>query len=227
MQTEYGRILPGSGKYVLVAPHGVSEPETLGITDLISQELGCPAIINQNFHRGRCNFNNIADLSTNQLKEIFYTDLEILTAKQDSIVFYIHKMCDYKDIAIDLGLGVRWNKQQKEYQPPTQHPINHNNSGKRTANIRQAIQFRQYLHKILQEDNKGKTCIGRRYAGWNEHTANQYFANTRHQAIQVEICKSLTKNPKYISKILSKAITSCYPEYSLQSSAFSQHHHNS
>tara|TARA_Y100000310_G_scaffold124700_1_gene123454 strand:- start:67670 stop:68353 length:684 start_codon:yes stop_codon:yes gene_type:complete len=227
MQTPYGYIKKANSKYIILAPHGVSEFNTIEISDLMSDNLNCSAILNTNIHRDQCNFNNIADLTNNSLKQQFYSDLDSLLPKENSLILYIHGMCDRKDIVIDLGLGVRWNKEVKAYTSAAQHPRNLGNKGVPTANIRAAINLRKYLHKQLQEENKGKAKIGARYAAWNQYTANQYFANSPHQAIQIEIGEKLRTEPQYIADLLSAALLTCYQKSSQQSSASTQYHHTS
>ena len=209
-ETFYGKIKEGNSKYTVVAPHGITEERTIEISELLSDYLECSAILNTKIHRDNCNFNDISDLTTNRLKQQFYSDLTTLLLPENSVILYIHGMCDKKDIAVDLGFGVRWDKITKEYQTAKQHPINWNNKGKRTADIRKSINFRKHLSKELKNDGKGRAFIGRRYAAWHQHTGTQYFADSPHQAIQIEICETLRYNPKYIADKLSEALVNCF-----------------
>lgn len=229
VETEYGIKHKGRSKYVIVAPHGTTDDEH---TDKISRELAklldASFVINNRLKRRICNMNNTSDLDTNPLKQDFFNDISELAlgarnyserkydGKEHALVMYIHGMKNRTDKGIDIGIGVKWNKKNKRYEGPRVHPYARDDDGHllREGVIRSntllTVKLRRDLDAQLKQEKNLRAWLGSVYAAWGTHNGIQRHAGTPDHSMQIEICETLRKDPKYVAMKIASAIKSAY-----------------
>lgn len=216
----YGVSRTGSSPFVLVAPHAneTDDEGTMAIALEMADKLNAFCVVNSKFYKPEDmegtmhhDFNEVPkdDKWGRAEQKQFYDKVETFTKRagalqhgnnKRALVLFLHAL---GDDAVDVDLGAGMKDTANMIVNAEQHEKAKNNSGEITA----PVNFVEKLRDIFKGAGL-KVGTGKVFSAWSEKNGTQYLRTKGIDcySIQLELGKSMRKDPIKTADILSKCI---------------------
>jgi len=197
------KVINGSKRILVIAPHGggPTDSNTAMMTEIIANEIGCYAVINEKWirnkkfdhHNNEANCNSLKHCNKSPLREEFLDQIDLIKKRLGVVyIFILHGMTDLKGADTVVGWG-------------------RGNPDKLTSDKLIKDRF------LVCLDNEGFTpcegAVGGKYSGWDDDNLNQLYQGDKNvSSLQLEVAFSLRSAASLARKTacrIAEAIDRC------------------